>query len=89
LSAGGYIAYYPTKVPFHYMSKFIKQGEDPYGYLAEECRKPGMAVTARLDTHIIRKLMRRIGNDITCRQQKESRLPEFVVFLYPLTKSNQ
>lgn len=53
LSAGGYIAYYPTKVPFHYVSKFIKPGEDPFGYMVEGCRKLGMVVTARLDTHAL------------------------------------
>lgn len=53
ISAGGYIAYYPTKVPFHYTSQFMKSGDDPFGYLLKGCRKQGMAVTARLDGHAV------------------------------------
>ena len=37
LSAGGYIAYYPSKVPLHYVSKFIGD-TDPFGTLVEGAR---------------------------------------------------
>jgi hypothetical protein len=50
LSAGGCVAYYPTKVPFHYRSKFLGD-RDCFGDLAAGCRKLGMAVVARTDPH--------------------------------------
>jgi hypothetical protein len=52
LSAGGYIAYYPSKVPFHYVSKFIGDS-DPFGTLVAGARKLGMHVMARVDPHAI------------------------------------
>lgn len=52
LSAGGYIAYYPSKVPLHYISKFIGDG-DPFGRLVEGARDLGMHVMARVDPHAI------------------------------------
>jgi hypothetical protein len=52
LSAGGYIAYYPSKVPFHYVSKFIGDS-DPFGRLVEGARAQGMHVMARVDPHAI------------------------------------
>jgi hypothetical protein len=52
LSAGGYIAYYPSKVPFHYVSKFIGDG-DPFGRLVEGARSQNMHVMARVDPHAI------------------------------------
>ena len=50
LSAGGCVAFYPTKVPFHYRSKFLGSG-DAFGEMAEGCRKLGMNVVARTDPH--------------------------------------
>ena len=60
LSAGGYIAYYPSKVPLHYVSKFIGDS-DPFGTLVEGARRllaetcaglgekfPDVALTAEL-----------------------------------------
>src|SRR4051794_19241213 len=41
LSAGGCVAYYPTKVPRHHRSKWMKEGTDPFGELVEGCRKMG------------------------------------------------
>src|SRR5262245_21485599 len=38
LSAGGCVAYYPTKVPFHYRSKFLGD-RDSFGELVAGCRK--------------------------------------------------
>ncbi|NLY29095.1 MAG: hypothetical protein GX047_00480 [Firmicutes bacterium] len=52
LSAGGYMAFYPTKIPFHYKSKYLGDS-DPFGYLVEGCRKMGMVVIARTDPHAI------------------------------------
>lgn len=50
LSAGGCVAYYPTKVPLHYRSKFLSN-RDPFGELVAGCRKLGMNVIARTDPH--------------------------------------
>jgi hypothetical protein len=50
LSAGGCVAFYPTKVPLHYRSKFLGNG-DAFGEMAEGCRKLGMNVVARTDPH--------------------------------------
>ena len=33
LAAGGYMAFYPTKVPLHNVSRFMKAGMDPFGDL--------------------------------------------------------
>jgi hypothetical protein len=52
LSAGGYVAYYPSKVPLHYVSKFIGD-TDPFGVLVDGARKLGMHVMARVDPHAI------------------------------------
>jgi hypothetical protein len=50
LSAGGCVAFYPTKVPGHYKSKFLGTG-DAFGELAKGCKKLGMVVVARTDPH--------------------------------------
>jgi hypothetical protein len=50
LSAGGVVAYYPTKVPCHHRSAWLGDS-DPFGYLVKGCRKMGMAVIARTDPH--------------------------------------
>ena len=52
LSAGGYIAYYPSKVPLHYVSKHIGD-TDPFGTLVDGARHLGMHVMARVDPHAI------------------------------------
>lgn len=52
LSAGGYVAYYPSKVPLHYVSKFIGE-TDPFGTLVAGARELGMHVMARVDPHAI------------------------------------
>jgi hypothetical protein len=52
LSAGGYIAYYPSKVPFHYVSKHLGD-TDPFGTLVDGARRLGMHVMARVDPHAI------------------------------------
>lgn len=52
LSAGGYVAYYPSKVPYHHVSRFIGDS-DPFGALVEGARGLGMHVMARIDPHAI------------------------------------
>ncbi len=52
LSAGGCVAYYPTKVPHHYRSAWLGD-RDPFGELVAGCRGLGMAVVARTDPHAI------------------------------------
>jgi hypothetical protein len=50
LSAGGAVAYYPTKIPMHHRSAWLGDS-DPFGYLVRGCRKMSMAVIARTDPH--------------------------------------
>src|SRR5215510_11508083 len=50
LSAGGCVAYYPTRVPLHYRSRFLGD-RDAFGELVAGCRKLGMNVIARTDPH--------------------------------------
>jgi Hypothetical glycosyl hydrolase 6/Beta-galactosidase trimerisation domain len=50
LSAGGSVAFYPTKVPLHYRSKWLGN-MDPFGDLVAGCRKMNMVVVARTDPH--------------------------------------
>ena len=52
LSAGGCVAYYPTKIPMHYRSKFLGN-RDCFGELVAGCRKLGMNVIARTDPHAV------------------------------------
>lgn len=55
LSAGGIVAYYPTKVPLHHRSQWLDKhpGGDPFGDLLRGCKKMGMVVIARTDPHAI------------------------------------
>lgn len=50
LSAGGCVAYYPTKIPFHHRSAWLGD-RDVFGELVAGCRKLGMVVIARTDPH--------------------------------------
>ena len=50
LSAGGCVAYYPTKIPLHYRSQWLKD-TDAFGDLVAGCRKLNMVVVARTDPH--------------------------------------
>ena len=54
LSAGGIVAYYPTKVPLHHRSAWMKDS-DPFGELLAGCRKVNMYVLARTDPHAARQ----------------------------------
>ncbi len=50
LNAGGAVAFYPTKVPLHYRSKWLGD-MDTFGSLQKGCRALGMNVVARTDAH--------------------------------------
>ena len=50
LSAGGDVAFYPTKIPLHYRSKYLGN-RDAFGEMNAGCRKLGMNVIARTDPH--------------------------------------
>lgn len=52
LSAGGYMGFYPSEVPLHYVSKFMGDS-DPFGALVDGARGLGMHVMARVDPHAI------------------------------------
>ncbi|MCU0521645.1 MAG: beta-galactosidase trimerization domain-containing protein [Anaerolineae bacterium] len=52
LSAGGYVCYYPTGIPLHHRCAWMGD-TDPFGYLAEGCRRMGMVVLARTDPHAV------------------------------------
>ncbi|MEV4477916.1 alpha-amylase family protein [Nonomuraea sp. NPDC049504] len=52
VSAGGYIAYYPTRIPYHHRSTFMGD-TDPFGALVEAARGLGMHVMARVDPHAV------------------------------------
>jgi len=64
LSAGGCVAYYPTRIPLHHRSAWLKDG-DPFGELLAGCRKLGMVVIARVDPH-------------SCRQEAYQARPDWV-----------
>ncbi len=53
LSAGGVVAFYPTRVPFHRPSAWMKEGMDPFGELANACRQRDLLVLARVDPHAV------------------------------------
>ena len=50
LSAGGVVAFYPTEIPLHYRSRWLGT-MDTFGDLVSGCRKLGMNVIARTDSH--------------------------------------
>lgn len=52
LSAGGYMAFYPTQLEFHHRSANLGDS-DPFGAIVDEARKLGMHVMARVDPHAI------------------------------------
>ncbi|WP_410793427.1 alpha-amylase family protein [Kribbella sp. C-35] len=52
ISAGGYVAYYPTQLEYHHRSKFLGD-TDPFGTLVDGARSLGMSVMARVDPHAI------------------------------------
>ena len=50
LSAGGCVAYYPTKIPLQKRSRFLGD-RDPFGDMVKGCRALGMNIVARTDPH--------------------------------------
>jgi hypothetical protein len=54
LSAGGIVAFYPTDVPLHHRSEWMKN-TDPLGYLVNGCRKMNMSIILRTDPHAARQ----------------------------------
>jgi hypothetical protein len=52
ISAGGYIAYYPTRVDGHYVSRYL-DGTDLFGSVVSRARSLGMRVVARVDPHAV------------------------------------
>ena len=50
LSAGGVVAFYPTTIPLHSRSRWLGT-MDTFGDLVAGCRKLGMNVVARTDSH--------------------------------------
>jgi len=52
LSAGGCVAYYPTRIPLHHRSAWMGDS-DPFGELVEGCRKLDMVIVARTDPHAV------------------------------------
>src|SRR5512141_1317683 len=57
LSAGGVVAYYPTRIPLHHRSAWLGN-TDPFGALVTGCRALGMRVVARTDPHAVREDVR-------------------------------
>lgn len=54
LAAGGYVAYYPTQIPYHHRSKFLDRHGDLFGTLVRRCRELGMKyIIARTDPHAV------------------------------------
>ena len=51
LTAGGVVAFYPTKIPLHHRSQWLAGHESFYADLMEGCRKLNMIVVARTDPH--------------------------------------
>jgi hypothetical protein len=52
LTAGGTVAFYPTKVPFHHRSAWMGD-TDPFGSLVAGCRELKMKIIARVDPHAV------------------------------------
>ncbi len=50
LSAGGVVAFYPTRIPLQQRSPWLGDG-DAFGHLMAGCRAMGMNVIARTDAH--------------------------------------
>jgi hypothetical protein len=54
LSAAGCVAYYPSQIPYHYVTPYLN-GRDAFGELYAGCRALGMNVIARTDPHAIHR----------------------------------
>src|SRR5882757_2998052 len=81
LSAGGCVAFYPTKVPLHYRSQWLGN-RDSFGDLVAGCRKLGMVVVARTDPHSAHPAMYQahpdwIAVDAEGRKRPHGAMPEW------------
>lgn len=52
LSAGGYMAFYPSEVEGHFRSPYLGDS-DPFGALVSGARELGLVVMARIDSHAV------------------------------------
>ena len=52
LSAAGYVAYYPTTIPFHHRSRWLGD-HDAFGDLVDGCRERDLTILARSDPHAV------------------------------------
>ncbi|HTI07726.1 MAG TPA: hypothetical protein VL832_04190 [Puia sp.] len=50
INAGGIVAYYPTKIPYHRKAEYL-QGADLFGDLCRAAHEDGLAVFARMDSN--------------------------------------
>lgn len=50
INAGGIVAYYPTKIPFHKQAEYLKDN-DLFGDLCRAAHDDGLAVFARMDSN--------------------------------------
>jgi hypothetical protein len=50
INAGGIVAYYPTKIPFHKQAEYLK-GKDLFGDLNKAAHEDGLVVFARMDSN--------------------------------------
>ena len=51
ITAGGVIAFYPTKIKYHRPSRWLSQRPDYFNQVIDGCKKLGMIVVARTDPH--------------------------------------
>lgn len=51
ITAGGVVAFYPTKVKYHRPSRWLAERPDYFRQVVEGCKKLGMVVVARTDPH--------------------------------------
>src|SRR5262249_60841245 len=49
INMGGIVAQYPTRVEFHYASKYLPPGRDLFGEALKEARSRGVRVIGRFD----------------------------------------
>jgi len=68
LSAGGCVAFYPTRLPLHHRSRWLGH-RDPFGELVAGCRRMGLVVVARTDPHAVHDPVFRAHPDWVARDE--------------------
>ncbi len=68
INAGGIVAYYPSKIPFHHRAEFLGE-RDLYGELANAAHEEGLVVLARMDSSRTAEDFFRAHPDWFARQQ--------------------